>query len=253
MRDHPSRKVDCASIEVVPGRVNRNLTKRSSSQRLRDFDYRQPADYFVTACTHRRQNLPGDITGGRIALSSRGRIAEATWKEIPVHFGRVRLGKFQIMPNHVHGIITILETLWGRSMPRPHRKAGNVDGPRVLPGSLSAIVRSYESAVTKACHEQGLLQHRTIWQSRFHDHIIRDDVSYFFIEQYNELNPLMWNFDPDNPLRRMQSIGDTTNTLKREFGLDDRAIHYLVEHESGYLAWHDNQESTLIATANQST
>lgn len=141
--------------------------------------------------------------------------------------------------------LSLFWNLW-RDVPtksglRPHKKINENDRPRVLPGSLSAIVRSYKSAVTKACHEQSLRQNRAIWQSRFHDRIIRDDISRFFIEQYVELNPLMWDFDPDNPLRRSHSIGETTDVLKQQFGLDDHAIHYLIEHESGYLAWHDNQ------------
>jgi len=130
---------------------------------------------------------------------------------------------------------------------RPHEETTENGRPRVLPGSLSAIVRSYKSAVTKACHERGTRQNRPIWQSRFHDRIIRDDISYFFIEQYVELNPLMWEFDPDNPLR------ETTDLLKRQFGLDDHAIHYLIEHESGYLAWYDNQEATLTTTSKHGT
>lgn len=156
------------------------------------------------------------------------------------------------MPNHVHGIISILEPLEGRpdkSGLRPHKETNENGRLRVVPGSLSAIVRSYKSAVTRVCHEQGLRQNRAIWQSRFHDRIIRDDVSYFFIEQYVELNPLMWALDPDNPLRRSHSIGETTDVLKQQFGLDDRAIHYLIEHESGYLAWRDNRKATLTTTA----
>lgn len=30
------------------------------------------------------------------------------------------------------------------------------------------------------------------WQSRFHDHIIRDDQSYRSIQQYIIVNPLKW-------------------------------------------------------------
>lgn len=60
------------------------------------------------------------------------------------------------------------------------------------PGSLSTIIRSYKSAVTK-------LVHPTIsyfqWQSRFHDHIIRNDDEYQRIAQYIENNPAVWHED----------------------------------------------------------
>ncbi|WDN89198.1 hypothetical protein BuS5_02166 [Desulfosarcina sp. BuS5] len=40
-------------------------------------------------------------------ISEIGHIAGKYWAEIPNHFPFVQLGKFIIMPNHVHGIIII--------------------------------------------------------------------------------------------------------------------------------------------------
>ncbi len=40
-------------------------------------------------------------------LSQLGVVANEYWKEIPKHFPFVELGEYVVMPNHVHGIVTI--------------------------------------------------------------------------------------------------------------------------------------------------
>ncbi len=42
-------------------------------------------------------------------LNKYGEIAKQCWNEIPDHFPNVQLDEFVIMPNHIHGIIVIME------------------------------------------------------------------------------------------------------------------------------------------------
>lgn len=58
--------------------------------------------------------------------------------------------------------------------------------------SLSTIIRSYKSAVSKQIHYLG---YDFAWQTRFHDHIIRNHESYILIEQYIDNNPMKWISD----------------------------------------------------------
>jgi REP element-mobilizing transposase RayT len=58
--------------------------------------------------------------------------------------------------------------------------------------SISAIVRSYKSAVTKHAHRLG---YDFAWQTRFHDHIIRNDESFENISHYIINNPANWQED----------------------------------------------------------
>lgn len=55
--------------------------------------------------------------------------------------------------------------------------------------SISAIIRSYKSAVTKRANELGYCFQ---WQSRFHDRMIRDKRAYWAISRYIENNPKKW-------------------------------------------------------------
>jgi putative transposase len=59
-------------------------------------------------------------------------------------------------------------------------------------GSISTIIRSYKSVVTKNIRE---INPNFQWQSRFHDHIIRNEKSFHTIQNYIEKNPLNWSED----------------------------------------------------------
>ena len=58
--------------------------------------------------------------------------------------------------------------------------------------TISSIIGGYKSAVTKHAHRLGI---KFEWQSRFHDHIIRNDAEYQRINDYIENNPQKWNDD----------------------------------------------------------
>ncbi len=58
--------------------------------------------------------------------------------------------------------------------------------------TLSSILGSYKSAVSKHVHRLGF---EFEWQARFHDHIIRDDDSLQRIRRYISTNVENWNKD----------------------------------------------------------
>ncbi len=60
------------------------------------------------------------------------------------------------------------------------------------PNTVSTIIRSYKSAVTKYCNE---LKIPFAWQSRFHDHIIKNEESFQQISEYIKHNPSNWMED----------------------------------------------------------
>jgi len=93
---------------------------RVEPARLTGYDYSSPGWYFITICTKNRVQYFGEIVtvetpdpgvlisqSAKIQLSEIGQIADKYWNEIPVHFPHVNLDAFQIMPDHIHGIIQI--------------------------------------------------------------------------------------------------------------------------------------------------
>ena len=87
---------------------------RHKHPRLRGYDYCQVGAYFVTICTHHREHLFGRVINGSMAsdpimeLNDAGRIVQQCWDALPLHYPVVQLDAFQVMPNHVHGIILIV-------------------------------------------------------------------------------------------------------------------------------------------------
>ncbi|GBD26328.1 hypothetical protein HRbin30_01660 [bacterium HR30] len=120
-------------------------------------------------------------------------IARHCWLDIPAHFPRAELDAFVVMPNHVHGVIVIVD---GRGTPcrAPTERFG-----RPVTGSIPAVIRSFKSAVTKHINEQRSTPGAQIWQRNYYEHIIRDEVSLNRIRQYIVDNPLRWDLDRENP------------------------------------------------------
>lgn len=75
--------------------------------RLEGYDYSQTGEYFVTICCHYFKPLFGKIEDGKLNHSSLGHIAQKYWKQLPQHIPNIELGSFVIIPNYVHGIVTI--------------------------------------------------------------------------------------------------------------------------------------------------
>ena len=157
----------------------------------------------MTICT--RGFLPhfGDVIEGEMRLSKIGNTARNYWIEIPEHVPNIGLDEFIIMPNHVHGIVIIseaepVETLHATSLPK---RSGKMSKISPHPGSLSSIVRSYKSAVTRWGRRNGFP--KFAWQPRFYDHIIRNHESFHEIQFYIRNNPLQWDEDTENPNNRL--------------------------------------------------
>jgi putative transposase len=155
-----------------------------SSRRLIGYDYRSAGSYFVTICTDWRQLL--FVKPEVIA------VVEGAWSTIPDHFDNVKTDVFVVMPNHVHGIIVITDSV----VPQ-HAADG---GARVPSGSISAVVRSFKAAVTRELRARSLIE-GPVWQRNYWDRVIRDEDELNRIRQYIAFNPIAWEFDHDNPLR----------------------------------------------------
>ncbi len=78
-----------------------------SSIRLKGYDYSQPGLYFITICCQDRIHRFGHVQNNKIVLNEFGHIAHDEWQKLPERFSNIELGTFQIMPNHMHGVILI--------------------------------------------------------------------------------------------------------------------------------------------------
>ncbi|TAM98365.1 MAG: transposase, partial [Chitinophagaceae bacterium] len=61
--------------------------------------------------------------------------------------------------------------------------------------SISSFVAGFKSSATKRINEFRKTPKKPVWQSRFHDHIIRNESEHNRIDQYILSNPQNWNGD----------------------------------------------------------
>jgi len=181
---------------------------RVESTRLQKWDYGWNGKYFITIVTKNRVHYFGEIDANKnMHLSESGKIAEKYWHEIPAHFPFIILDEFIVMPNHIHGIVFIdkkrddgqndgrdkacLVSTSTTILQSPGQKRFRNPGKN----NISSIFGSYKSVVSNNAHK---INPEFDWQSRFHDHIIRDDTELNRIRYYIRNNPKKWIDDKFN-------------------------------------------------------
>ena len=161
---------------------------RIPSARWAAWDYSQQAAYFITICTANRQSLFGHIHNKQMILSDIGQIAHAEWFKSPAIRPDMNLSleSFIVMPNHIHGILTIGENAFNQSAAIHTATFG------AQSKNLASILRGYKSTVTTQARKT---QTAFDWQTRFHDHVIRNFEEFQRIEYYIIHNPENWEKD----------------------------------------------------------
>jgi putative transposase len=178
------------------------------SLRLQNWDYAQNAAYFITICTQHHIHYFGNIENNCMILSPLGIIADILWYEIKNHAKHTELAEFIVMPNHIHGILILnnpespvsVETRHALSLQKTQnnqttQSIGKQRFQNQGKNTISSIIGSYKSAVTKHTHRLGF---DFQWQRNFWEHIIRDENEYYQIAQYIIENPIKWENDKLN-------------------------------------------------------
>jgi REP element-mobilizing transposase RayT len=149
---------------------------------LQGHDYSREGYYFLTICTQDRREWFGNIENGEMVLNEYGVIVGQQWEWLEKQYGYVQLDQFVVMPNHVHGVLSIIGNGRDRSLQKIK--------------SVSELVGAFKTTSSKLIHHAGLLEFR--WQKSFYDQIIRDDWSLNRIREYILNNPLTWADDVEN-------------------------------------------------------
>ena len=196
------------------------------SIRLKGYDYTQPGAYFITICAYQRMHVFGEVIDGEMVLNETGKTARDEWFKTAElrSYAELHEDEFMIMPNHVHGIIRILERAGQR--PAPTRELFG----KPVSGSIPTIVRAYKSAVTHAVNVAENSRGSVLWQKNYYEHIIRNDRELQNIEWYIVNNPLNWQLDRDN----LQNI--------RKLSPPERVEEYIKDIEEMVLKLKANRE-----------
>ena len=183
--------------------------------------------YFVTICSKDKQHIFGKIKDSIMILSDIGKIVERCILDISNHHTNVELWNHVIMPNHIHMVINVgtqpapVGTRYIASE-QPMQTAGQNMGCLRAPRhgepcedfhhncSLAVVVGTFKAAVTRLMRTRyGLMRTRciaslqqrqqqqiqTVWQPRYHEHIIRNQRAFENIMNYVDTNIEKWSHD----------------------------------------------------------
>jgi REP element-mobilizing transposase RayT len=194
---------------------------RRQSFRLQGYDYRSEGMYFVTICTKDRLPFFGEIVDNQMVLSGIGQIVHDNWYKIPQFSPHIVLDEFVVMPNHIHGILAIVQSVPfvaslqcndGTQCNDATGDTKNQFMSAISPksGSISRVLNSYKGACSKEIKSGALLQCHDAtrqsdddatgfgWQSKFHDRIIRNEEELHRIQNYIIHNPKNWKEDENH-------------------------------------------------------
>lgn len=156
--------------------------QKKISQPLLNWDYLDLGYHFFTLCTLDKTHYFGEVRNQIMGLSVQGCIARLCWSLIPYQFPQVQVGSVMVMPNHLHGIMQIIQNPRGRRDPGRNNRAKK--NPSV------SIIRYYKRSVMRFCHSEGLM---VMWESGHQDQVIRDEASLKKLQKFIQTETIHWD------------------------------------------------------------
>ena len=98
--------------------------------RLLGFDYTKVGAYFITSVVKNRTCVFGNIKNETIELTRCGEIVRQQWVWLQQQYPYVMLDDFVVMPNHIHGIVNIVDSVVGDGRDRPLHRSWSREDPR---------------------------------------------------------------------------------------------------------------------------
>ena len=154
---------------------------------------------------HAKYDFPifGTIENGAMVLNDYGKMARQTWNEISEHYSDIGFAEFIVMPDHIHGIITISGENVGATLRGcPATKCGcpELECERSATNyacSLPNLVYGFKTRTTNKYINgvkisNWLPFNKRLWQRNYYEHIIRSEAEYAKIAEYINNNPILW-------------------------------------------------------------
>lgn len=138
--------------------------------------------YFLTVCTQNKAHSLGEVVGRgvltppRTILIADGQIVQQVIQSISNAYTGVRILHFVVMPNHIHILMELSPV------------NGGVGHPALLRKSVPDVIKAFKSLTRRACG-------KSLWQTGYYDHIIRNDADLQNHWTYIDENPAKWADD----------------------------------------------------------
>lgn len=201
------------------------------SIRLKGHDYASRGKYYLTICIQNRLCLLGDVIDDKLVLNDAGKMVIKWYYEIENKYPDKKCHNMVVMPNHFHCIIEnnpihesnihVRDTHeWDahggtslRGCPDGHANNNSLFGHvnKKYNASIFDVMDWFKTMTTNE-YIRGVKQlgwkrfEQRLWQKRYWDHIIRNNIDYSRINKYIDDNPIKWIYDKLNPLKINQDI-----------------------------------------------
>lgn len=134
------------------------VVKPSMKRRMIGHDYSGVAIYTVTLCVEGRRSILGTLNGPDadhkipwIYPSQVGLAVRKAWRELPQYHPQVKLLGFQLMPDHVHGIIYVTQP---------------------LPQHLGRLIQGFKKGCRDALRQLSI-EGELLWEEGYNDRILQ--------------------------------------------------------------------------------
>ena len=161
--------------------------------RISRYNYSQNGAYFITVCTKNRMQMLSRITVGTplpgcpqetlpqnaghpgtgvptVELLWHGAVADQQIRKMDAFYDGLSVDRYVIMPDHIHLLISI------------HDGQEN-------PEYRSSVIARFIGTFKRFCNKE---YGENIWQTRYYDHVIRNQQDYEETWEYIENNPHKW-------------------------------------------------------------
>ncbi len=196
--------------------------------RLEDHDY-NGGIYFVTICSNEKKHTFGRISNNIFQPSELGEIIIEHLDRLPSYYEDVELWNSVVMPNHIHLVVSIDKTsttvgtrliasdnnasINNASIASDNNasiassgkiklnigclkppKHGEESGDYHHNSRLASIIGAFKAGISRMARTR-LIASLPIWQSRYHEHVIRNQFSFDNIMDYINHNVETWEAD----------------------------------------------------------
>jgi putative transposase len=159
------------------------------SIRLKGYDYSTAGAYFITICTHDREQLFGDILDRTMMINELGHIARLHWDKLARHHANLILDRSVVMPNHLHGIMILDSSIL-------HESGYAEEDSK----SISEIIGSFKTFSAREINKVRNRKGVPVWQRNYYERIIRSEAELDYVRQYIINNPINWQTDINNKI-----------------------------------------------------
>jgi len=137
-------------------------------------------------------------------LNNRGGLVQSVWDELPDHYSGVERDAFVMMPNHIHGVILLVDRIGvelnavGAGLKPARTGLRLTTAPRagLKPAptrhGLAEIIRAFKTFTARRINQLRHMPATPVWQRNYYEHIVRSENELNRIREYIANNPLQW-------------------------------------------------------------